>query len=94
MKNVLVTGCSTGIGYCVAKGLKEKGYKVFATARNDEDIKRLESEGLTVIELDYADPESVDDCANELILRTNHEIYAIFHNGAYGQPGAVEDLSR
>ncbi len=94
MKNVLVTGCSTGIGYCVAKGLKDKGYKVFATARKDEDIKRLESEGLTVIALDYADPESVDDCVNELILRTNHEIYAVFHNGAYGQPGAVEDLTR
>ena len=94
MKNVLVTGCSTGIGYCVAKGLKEKGYNVFATARKDEDINRLESEGLKVIELDYADPESVDDCVNELILRTNHEIYAVFHNGAYGQPGAVEDLSR
>ncbi len=94
MKNVLVTGCSSGIGYCVAKGLKESGYKVFATARKEEDIQRLESEGLTVIALDYADPESVEHCANELILRTNHEIYAVFHNGAYGQPGAVEDLSR
>ena len=94
MKNVLVTGCSSGIGYCVAKGLQERGYKVFATARNDEDINRLKAEGLTAIELDYADPESVDDCANELILRTNHDIFAIFHNGAYGQPGAVEDLSR
>ena len=94
MKNVLVTGCSSGIGYCVAKGLKERGYKVFATARKDEDIQRLETEGLTVIALDYADAESVDDCANELILRTNNEIYAVFHNGAYGQPGAVEDLTR
>ncbi len=94
MKNVLVTGCSSGIGCCVAKGLKERGYKVFATARKDEDIQRLETEGLTVIALDYADAESVDDCANELILRTNNEIYAVFHNGAYGQPGAVEDLTR
>ncbi len=94
MKNVLVTGCSSGIGYCVAKGLQGRGYKVFATARKDEDIVRLKNEGLTVIKLDYADPESVDDCANELILRTNHEIYAVFHNGAYGQPGAVEDLRR
>ena len=94
MKNVLVTGCSTGIGYCVAKGLKERGYKVFATARKAEDLERLQSEGLTAIHLDYADPKSVDDLANELILRTNNDIYAVFHNGAYGQPGAVEDLSR
>lgn len=94
MKNVLVTGCSSGIGYCVAKGLKERGYKVFVTARKEEDLQRLQAEGLTAIHLDYADPESVDDLANELILRTNNEIYAVFHNGAYGQPGAIEDLSR
>jgi len=94
MKNVLVTGCSSGIGYCVAKGLKERGYKVFATARKAEDITRLEAEGLTVIELDYANSESVNDCVNELILRTNNEIYAVFNNGGYGQVGAVEDLSR
>ena len=94
MKNVLVTGCSSGIGYCVAKGLQERGYKVFATARKEEDLQRLQAEGLTAIHLDYANPESVDDLANELILRTNNEIYAVFHNGAYGQPGAVEDLSR
>lgn len=94
MKNVLVTGCSSGIGYCVAKGLKERGYKVFATARKIEDITRLEAEGLTVIELDYANSESVNDCINELMLRTNSEIYAVFNNGGYGQVGAVEDLSR
>lgn len=94
MKNVLVTGCSSGIGYCVAKGLQERGYKVFATARKTEDITRLEAEGLTVIELDYSRSESVNDCVNELILRTNNEIYAVFNNGGYGQVGAVEDLSR
>ena len=94
MKNVLVTGCSSGIGYCVAKGLQARGYRVFATARKEEDIQRLESEGLQVIELDLASSESVNDAANELMLRTSNELYAVFHNGAYGQPGAVEDLSR
>jgi NAD(P)-dependent dehydrogenase (short-subunit alcohol dehydrogenase family) len=94
MRNVLVTGCSSGIGYCVAKGLTEHGYRVFATARKDEDVERLQAEGMTTLQLDYADSESVNDCVNELILRTNSEIYAVFHNGAYGQPGAVEDLSR
>lgn len=94
MKNVLVTGCSSGIGYCVAKGLKERGYKVFATARKDEDIARLQAEGLKVIKLDYSSSESVNDCVNELMLRTNNEIYAVFNNGGYGQVGAIEDLSR
>lgn len=94
MKNILVTGCSSGIGYCVALRLKEQGYKVYATARKEGDLQRLRDKGLVAMELDYSDPESVDDLANELMLRTNNEIYAVFHNGAYGQPGAVEDLSR
>ena len=94
MRSILITGCSTGIGYETALYLKGKGYKVFATARKTEDITRLEAEGLTVIELDYSRSESVNDCVNELILRTNNEIYAVFNNGGYGQVGAVEDLRR
>lgn len=94
MRKVLITGCSSGIGYCVAKGLRERGYAVFVTARKPEDIQSLEAEGFKVIPLELADPQSVQDCAYELMLRTNSELYAIFHNGAYGQAGAVEDLSR
>lgn len=94
MKNILITGCSSGIGYCVAKGLQERGYKVFTTARKPEDIERLEREGLKVIPLELSDPDSVQDCVNELLLRTNGELYAVFHNGAYGQAGALEDISR
>lgn len=94
MRNVLVTGCSSGIGYCVAKGLRERGYKVFVTARKPEDIQGLEAEGFKVIPLELADPNSVEACAHELMLRTNSELYAIFHNAAYGQAGALEDLSR
>ncbi|MEZ5537906.1 MAG: SDR family NAD(P)-dependent oxidoreductase [Thiolinea sp.] len=94
MRNVLVTGCSSGIGYCVAKGLRERGYNVFATARKPDDIERLEREGFKVIPLELSDPQSVQDCAYELMLRTNNEVYAVFHNGAYGQAGALEDISR
>ncbi|HPE60577.1 MAG: SDR family NAD(P)-dependent oxidoreductase [Thiothrix sp.] len=94
MRNILVTGCSSGIGYCVAQGLKARGYNVFATARRPEDIERLEQEGFRVIPLELADPESVTDCVHELMLRTNNEVHAVFHNGAYGQAGALEDISR
>ncbi len=94
MRTVLVTGCSSGIGYCVAKGLKARGYNVYATARKQEDVDRLISEGLKCLRLDYADSESVQDLANELLLLVGSELYAVFHNGAYGQAGAVEDLSR
>lgn len=94
MRNVLITGCSSGIGYCVAHGLRERGYQVYATARKPEDVARLAAEGFKAMRLDLADPESVQDAVHELMLRTNSELYAVFHNGAYGQAGALEDLSR
>jgi short-subunit dehydrogenase len=94
MHTVLVTGCSSGIGYCVAKGLKARGYNVYATARKQEDVDRLIAEGLKCLQLDYADSESVQDLANELMLLIGCELYGVFHNGGYGQAGAVEDLSR
>lgn len=94
METVLVTGCSSGIGYHVAKGLKARGYNVYATARKDEDVERLISEGFKCLKLDYAESESVQDLANELMLLIGTNLYAVFHNGAYGQPGAVEDLTR
>ena len=45
-KTILITGCSTGIGYECAKTLQKRGYEVFATCRKDEDVKKLISEGL------------------------------------------------
>ncbi len=94
METVLVTGCSSGIGYHVAKGLKARGYNVYATARKTDDVERLISEGFKCLQLDYADSQSVQDLANELMLLVGTNLYGVFHNGAYGQPGAVEDLTR
>ncbi len=93
-KTILITGCSTGIGYVCARGLKEKGWRVFATARKPEDLARLESEGLEALNLDYRHSASVQACAAEVERRTGGKLYALFNNGAYGQPGAVEDISR
>ncbi|MEM8743858.1 MAG: SDR family oxidoreductase [Pseudomonadota bacterium] len=91
-RSVLITGCSTGIGYACAHGMKERGWRVLATARKREDIKRLESEGLEVLELEYRDARSIERCADEALKRTDGKLTALFNNGAYGQPGAVEDI--
>jgi NAD(P)-dependent dehydrogenase (short-subunit alcohol dehydrogenase family) len=93
-KTILITGCSTGIGYVCATGLKAKGWRVFATARKAEDLARLEREGLEAIALDYRHSASVQACAREVEMRTGGKLYALFNNGAYGQPGAVEDIPR
>ena len=93
-KTILITGCSSGIGYAFAKGLQERNYRVLATVRNMDDAKRLEAEGLEVMMLDYAHSASVKACAAEVEKRLDGKLFALVNNGAYGQPGAVEDLSR
>ncbi len=93
-KTILISGCSSGIGHTVAHGLKQRGYRVFASARKIEDVERLKQEGLEAIQLDLDDSTSIKEAVTQVLEATNGELYGLFNNGAYGQPGAVEDLSR
>ncbi len=93
-RSILITGCSTGIGWTCALGMKQRGWRVFATARKPEDLARLETAGVEALYLDYAEPDSVTACATEVAKRTGGTLDALFNNGAFGQPGAVEDLTR
>ena len=93
-KSVLITGCSSGIGLSVAEGLKHRGYRVFATARQASDAARLAAAGFESLQLDLADPASIKAAVDDILARTDYTLDALFNNGAYGQPGAVEDLSR
>ncbi|MGD8812721.1 MAG: SDR family oxidoreductase [Thioalkalispiraceae bacterium] len=92
-KSILITGCSSGIGYCVAHGLKQRGYRVFASARKDEDVQKLREEGLEALQLDLTDSLSMKNAVHRVLQETDGELYALFNNGAYGQPGALEDVS-
>ena len=94
MKSVLITGCSSGIGHCVALALRQRGYRVFASARKAQDVASLRQQGLDSLTLDLTDPKSIEAALAQLLEATDGELYALFNNGAYGQPGAVEDLSR
>ena len=91
-KSILITGSSSGIGYDAAHGLKRAGWQVFATCRKDEDCARLRDEGLESFPLDYSDTVSVAAAIDEALKRTGGTLDAVFNNGAYGCPGAVEDL--
>lgn len=93
-KSILITGCSSGIGREVAHGLKARGYRVFASARKPADVAELSIEGFESLQLDLADPDSIQTAVNDLLGQTGGTLDALFNNGAYGQPGAVEDLSR
>ena len=91
---MLITGCSSGIGHCVAHGLQNRGYQVIASARKPEDVERIKKEGLTCIQLDLDDSHSIEMAVEETLRLSNGKLYGLFNNAAYGQPGAVEDLSR
>lgn len=93
-KTILITGCSSGIGYTTARELQHRGHKVIASARNPDDVARLQQEGLTTILLDLADSTSIRRAVNEALVLTTNNIDVLFNNAAFGQPGAVEDLSR
>lgn len=94
LKTILITGCSTGIGYITAVELKKRGHNVIATARKPEDVARLQQEGFIAIQLDLAHSSSIQQAVNAAVKLTGGKIDALFNNGAFGQPGAVEDLTR
>ena len=94
VKNVLVTGCSTGIGAATARLLKEGGWRVIPTVRKAEDLERLKAEGFDPVAMDLADSASVTRGAAQVLEAFQGRIGALVNNAGFGQPGAMEDLTR
>lgn len=93
-KTILITGCSSGIGWDAAHGLRDAGWRVFATARADADVERLIAQGFEAHQLDYDDSVSIAAAVDWVRRETGGTLHALFNNGAYAIPGAVEDLPR
>jgi NAD(P)-dependent dehydrogenase (short-subunit alcohol dehydrogenase family) len=93
-KSILITGCSSGIGHDAALTLHARGWRVFATCRQESDCARLQAQGLESFRLDYADEASLQGAVAEVRQRTGGRLDALFNNGAFAIPGAVEDIPR
>ncbi|WP_296427655.1 SDR family NAD(P)-dependent oxidoreductase [Yoonia sp.] len=91
-KSILITGCSSGIGLDAASGLRAAGWRVFASCRKPDDCTWLRSEGFESPQIDYADPDSIVNGLAETLEATGGTLDALYNNGAYACPGAVEDL--
>ena len=91
-KTILITGSSSGIGYDAAHGLRAAGWRVFASCRKTEDCARLQAEGFDSPRIDYTDAQSITDGLAEVLAATGGTLDALYNNGAYALPGAVEDL--
>ncbi len=94
MRSILITGSSSGIGLDAARTLQARGWRVFATCRQEADCARLRAEGLESFRLDYADEASIAEAVAEVVARTGGTLDALYNNGAFACPGAVEDLPR
>ncbi|OED48377.1 short-chain dehydrogenase [Rhodobacteraceae bacterium (ex Bugula neritina AB1)] len=91
-KTILITGCSSGIGLDAARGMRERGWRVFASCRQQRDCDRMRAEGFESPRIDYTEPESITTGLAEVLEATGGTLDALFNNGAHGLPGAVEDL--
>lgn len=91
-RTVLITGCSSGIGEKAAHILRGRNWRVFPTARKQEDIDRLAAQGFEAFRLDYEDPQSIAATADAVLELTDGRLDALFNNGAYAIPAALEDL--
>ena len=93
-QTILITGCSSGIGYHTALALKNRGYRVFTTARKASDIEKLKAQGLEALALDINDSASIQQVLQEILQRTGGSLSAVFSNAGFLEAGAIEDLSR
>jgi len=91
-KSILITGCSSGIGLDAAHGMRARGWRVFASCRQQRDCDRLRAQGFESPRIDYTDADSITSGLAEVLEATGGTLDALFNNGAHGLPGAVEDV--
>lgn len=91
-KSILITGCSSGIGLDAAHGMRARGWRVFASCRQQRDCDRLRAQGFESPRIDYTDTDSITSGLSYVLEATGGSLDALFNNGAHGLPGAVEDV--
>ncbi|WP_241623164.1 SDR family oxidoreductase [Rosenbergiella australiborealis] len=93
-KNILITGCSSGIGLISALDLHQRGYRVLAGCRKPEDLTRLNEYGLTAIQLDMDDPDSIEHAIHTVTTLTEGRLFGLFNNAGFGQYGPLTTITR
>ncbi len=93
MTNIVITGCSTGIGLETAKYLKDMFITVYPTARDPKDVDMLKELGFEyAMQLDVRKPDEIERVITN-VLEIDGKIDVWFNNAGFGQPGAMEDIS-
>ena len=93
-KNILITGSSSGIGKNAAITLHNKGWRVFATCRSKSDCNFFKKLGMESFPLDLLKEDSINNAVSIIKDKTKFQLDALYNNGAYAIPGAVQDTPR
>jgi NAD(P)-dependent dehydrogenase (short-subunit alcohol dehydrogenase family) len=88
---VLITGCSSGIGWATAEHLARRSWTVYATARNVEAIAPLRERGCRLLLLDVTNEASMRRAVEE-VERAEGAVGVLINNAGYSQSGAVEEV--
>jgi len=86
MPNVLITGCSSGIGRALADAFKAAGYDVWTSARRPEDVAALQAAGFQAVQLDVNDGPALAQLAGHV-----GELDVLINNAGYGAMGPLLD---
>ncbi|MDC0434635.1 SDR family NAD(P)-dependent oxidoreductase [bacterium] len=97
MKNIFITGVSTGIGYDAVKHFLQLGYRVFGSVRSDADAARLAQEfptNFTCLQFDVVDVESIELAVEKVQAQLGDEsLTALVNNAGYALAGPMALLS-
>jgi NAD(P)-dependent dehydrogenase (short-subunit alcohol dehydrogenase family) len=97
MSVVLITGCSSGLGYASALAFARAGDMVYASMRDPQKGQPLhaaargENLALNIVELDVHRPETFADVISK-IVRESGSLDVLVNNAGVLRAGAFEDL--
>ncbi len=89
---VLITGCSSGIGYALAEVFHARGCITYATARKPETLTALASKGIRTLALDVTSADSVRDCV-AAIENQHGAVDVLVNNAGIPVMGPTAELS-
>lgn len=91
MKAVLVTGASSGIGEKITETLANNGFYVYATARKDEDLERLDAmENVSSVRLDVTIPQQINAAA-AFVESQGRGLWGVVNNAGVAFYGPLSD---
>ena len=91
MKSVLITGTSSGIGHALCKEYLNRGWTVFASARNTENLSELNHPSLIPLELDVTDSDDIAEAASRIEEYSGH-LDLLINNAGYAAMGPLADM--